>query len=544
MAKKTKMIFGDEAKKALQAGINAVAKAVAVTMGPGGRLVVLPGMYGQRVITRDGVTVAKSIFLEDQFENEAAQLVKQVAARTNDSAGDGTSTSIVLAQALVSEGLKYVATGGNPVAVKKGMELAVDKVVEYILNNKQAVSHKDSDMIEFVATISGSDAEVGKLVAEAFTAVGENGVVTFEEGKTSKTVLDVTEGLTFDRGYISPYFAPANKSKVEYEHCKILVWEGRIATAGEIIPTLEAAAGKNQPILIICDDMDGEALATAVINTANNRVQAVAVKAPGFGERKKGFMQDIAIATGAKYFTEDLKYKIENVKFSDFGEARKVIVDSESTTIVDAQGDPTKLEEHLANLRQMLAESDSKYDSEKLTERIAKLSSGIAIIKIGAGTEAELGEKKFRFEDAISATKAALELGIVPGAGNTLVGASLELSKKSSRKDLSPDVLAGYDIVAKALMAPLKTIAENAGYNGQTILDKVLQSMASHKGSIMNGFDSREGQWVDLIKAGIIDPAKVTKSAIENAASIAILVLTTETLIVDASDKEPQGAGY
>jgi chaperonin GroEL len=543
MAKKTKMIFGEEAKKALQTGIDTVAKAVAVTMGPGGRLVILPGVYGQRVITRDGVTVARSIQLENEFENEAAQLVKQVAAKTNDLAGDGTTTSVVLAQALVNEGLKYVATGGNPIAVKKGIEQAVELVTDYITSNKQGIAYSDKELIKFVATISGSDPEIGNLVADAFTSVGADGVVTFEEGKGAKTTLEVSEGLSFDRGFLTPFFVTdANSRRVEFTDCKVLVWEGRINTAVEIIPILESISAKKTPLLIICDDMDGEALATAVINNANGKIQCVAVKAPGFGERKKGYLQDIAIATGAKFFNEELKYKLERVLMEDLGDARRVVVTSDSTTLIDAGGSKETLETHIAGLKTQLAEADSKWDIEKLTERVAKLSAGVAVIKVGAGTEAELGEKKYRFEDAISATKSALEMGIVPGAGNTLAGAAQMLSKSKERKGLPTDELAGFDIVCKALLAPARIIASNAGYSGDSIVAELVTRVKS--GKINMGFDSRSGKWVDLIKTGIIDPAKVTKAAVENAASIAVLVLTTETLIVNMEDPKQDQGGY
>ncbi len=524
------IIYSDRARNEMKAGLDTVANAVKVTLGPRGRNVAIKKPWGGPVVTKDGVTVAREITLSNPFEDLGAQLCKQVASRTNDVAGDGTTTATILAQAMVSEGMRYIANGGNAVAVKRGIDKAVAEVVAYLMTEKKIIKHSDKAEVEFVATISGNDSEVGKTVADAFIKVGENGVVTFEEGKGTTTTLEVVEGLSIDRGYIAPHFiTDPGKNKVEYNDPLILFWDKRITSANELIPLLNSVAGIDKPFLIIADDVEGEALGTLVLNKMNGVLKVVAVKAPGFGERRKSLMQDMALVTGGTFFSEEMGTKLETVSITKLGKAKKIIVTKDETTIIDGAGNKEELAKHVSNLKAQIEEVDSKYDKEKISERIAKLSGGVSIIRVGAASDAEMNEKKFRFEDAISATKAALEQGIIIGGGVPLMKASLMLDKLAS-DDL--DEKAGIDIVKRALSVPIMTIASNAGFSGEVVAEKIKESK---KGI---GFNAKTGQYVDMMKAGIVDPVKVTKSAIENAASIAGIFLTTEALIVDAPKEE------
>lgn len=526
------IIYNEEARQKMRAGVDKVANAVKVTLGPRGRNVIIKKGYPKPDITKDGVTVAREIVLEDPFEDIGAQLCKQVAMKTNDVVGDGTTTATVLTQAMVNEGMKYVATGANAVSIKRGIDKATEKIVEFIENQKKMIDYSSKQEIINVATISGNDSEVGNLVAEAFSAVGPNGIVTFEESKFASTTLETIEGFQFDRGFLSPYFVTnPDKMICEYEDCLILFWGKRINNPHEMLALLNSVAATKKPLLIVADDLETEALATLILNKVQGTLKVVAIKAPGFGERKNNLMEDMALLTGTKYFSDQLGTKLESVLSSELGTAKKVIVTKDSTTIIGGGGDKDAIDKHIAGLKIQIAEAEDKYDKEKLIERIAKLSGSVALLKIGAISETELQEKKYRYEDAISATKAALEQGIVDGGGATLYRARKALTKL---KLDDPDEMFGVSIVAKALEMPLTTILDNAGFN-KTIRNKIFLSVERNK-----GYNGKTGKTSDsMISIGIVDPVKVVKSTIQGAASIAGLFLTCEAAIVEKPSDNP-----
>jgi chaperonin GroEL len=525
--------FDEEARRALERGANTVAAAVKVTLGPKGRNVVLDKKWGSPTITKDGVTVAKEIELEDPYENMGAQLVREVASKTNDVAGDGTTTATVLAESIVKEGLRYVAAGGNPIAVKRGIEMAVEKAVEEI--KKLAIPVAGKEEVAQVASIAGNDPEIGSVIADAIDKVGRDGVITVEESKGTTTSLEVVEGMQFDKGYISPYFVTdAERMEAVLENPLILIHEKKISAAADLIPLLEKIAQIRRPLLIIAEDVDGDALATLVVNKLRGTLQVAAVKAPGFGDRRKAMLEDIAILTGGTFISEDLGIKLENVDISMLGEAAKVVVAKEDTTIIEGKGSAEAVQGRIAQIRKQIETTDSNYDREKLQERLAKLSGGVAVIKVGAATETELKEKKHRFEDALSATRAAVEEGIVPGGGVTYINILPSLEKI----DGSDDEKVGVSIVRRALEEPLRQIAENAGYEGSVVVERV----KNEKKGI--GFNALTEEYTDMVKAGIVDPVKVTRSALENAASIGSLILTTESLIAEKPEpKTPPTPG-
>ena len=526
------LIYDESARRALERGVNKVADAVKVTLGPKGRNVVLDKKWGSPTITKDGVTVAKEIELEDPYENMGAQLCKEVASKTNDVAGDGTTTATVLAQAIVNEGLRYVSAGGNPIAVKRGIDKAVDQVIAFIKANAQPI--KDKEQVEFVATIAGNDPEVGKHVAEAMDKVGKDGVITVEESKGRETLLEVVEGMQFDRGYISPYFVTdPERMEAVLENPLILVHEKKISSAQDFLPFLEKAAAARRPILIIAEDIEGDALATIVLNKIRGVLQIAAVKAPGFGDRRKAMLEDIAVLTAGNFISEDLGTKLDNVAIDQLGTAKKVVISKEETTIIEGAGSKESVLGRIELIKRQIDTTESNYDKEKLQERLAKLSGGVAVIKVGASTETELKEKKHRYEDALSATRAAVDEGIVAGGGSTLLRASMALSTEG----LSADEQTGLAIVKRALEEPIRHIAKNAGFEGSVIVEKVRNSEAGF------GLNAITGEIVDMVKAGIVDPAKVTRSTIQNAASIAGLVLTTETLVVEKPEPKKAAAG-
>lgn len=521
------ILYDESARRSLERGVNLVADAVKVTLGPKGRNVVLEKKWGSPTITKDGVTVAKEVELEDPFENMGAQLCREVASKTNDVAGDGTTTATVLAQSLVAEGLKYVAAGGNPILVKRGIEMAVEKAVEEI--KKLAIPVSTKEDVEHVASIAGNDPEIGKVIAEAMEKVGKDGVITVEESKGTTTTMEVVEGMQFDRGYISPYFVTdPERMEAVLEDCYILIHEKKISNAQDLIPLLEKIANARKPLLIIAEDVEGEALATLVVNKIRGVLNVVAVKAPGFGERRKAMLEDIAILTGGKFLSEDLGIKLENVDFSMLGQAKKVIVAKEETTIVEGAGTREAVMGRIAQIKKQIEETDSNYDREKLQERLAKLAGGVAVIKVGAATETELKEKKHRFEDALSATRAAVEEGIVPGGGVTYLNIIPALDGIGE----TPDEQHGAAIVRRALEEPLRQIAENAGLEGSVVVERV---KGMEKGW---GLNALTGEYTDMVKAGIVDPVKVTRSALQNAASIAGMLLTTEALVVEKPEKK------
>ena len=521
------LLYDETARRALERGVNKVADAVKVTLGPKGRNVVLDKKWGSPTITKDGVTVAKEIELEDPYENMGAQLCKEVASKTNDIAGDGTTTATVLAQAIVNEGLRYVAAGGNPIAVKRGIDKAVEQVVAHIKATAQPI--KDKEQVEFVATIAGNDPEVGALVAEAMDKVGKDGVITVEESKGRDTQLDVVEGMQFDRGYISPYFVTdPERMEAVLDDPLILIHEKKISSAADFVPFLEKAAQTRRPIVVIAEDIEGDALATIVLNKIRGILQVVAVKAPGFGDRRKAMLEDIAVLTNGRFVSEDLGTKLEGVTIDMLGTAKKVIVGKDETTIIEGAGGRDDVMGRIEQIKRQIENTDSNYDKEKLQERLAKLSGGVAVIKVGASTETELKEKKHRYEDALSATRAAVEEGIVPGGGSTLLRAAAVLSSEG----MEADEATGVTIVKRAIEEPLRQIAKNAGLEGSVIVDKVRNTADGM------GLNAANGEIVDMVAAGIVDPAKVTRSTVQNAASIAGLVLTTETLVVDKPEKK------
>jgi chaperonin GroEL len=528
--------FEEEARRALERGVNKVANAVKVTLGPKGRNVVLDRKWGAPIITKDGVTVAKEIELSDPWENMGAQLCREVASKTNDVAGDGTTTATVLAQALVNEGMRYVAAGGNPIALKRGIDKAVAKAVETI--KQHAIPVTEREQTEYVATIAGNDPEIGKMIAEAMDKVGKDGVITIEESKGTQTTLEIVEGMQFDRGYISPYFiTDPERMEAVLEDALILIHEKKISSAQDLLPVLERVAQARRPLLIIAEDVDGDALATLVVNKLRGVLQVAAVKAPGFGERRKAMLEDIAILTGGRFIAEDLGIKLENVTLDMLGQAKKVVIGKEETTIIEGAGSPEAVTGRINQIKRLIETTESSYDREKLQERLAKLSGGVAVIKVGAATETELKEKKHRFEDALSATRAAVEEGIVPGGGKIFLLAQAALNGVGD----TDDERTGVAIVRRALEEPLRQIAENAGLEGSVIVEKV-KALGAHE-----GLDARTGEFVDLVKSGIIDPAKVSRAALENAASIAGLVLTTEAMVAEKPEKKteptPGGGG-
>ncbi|MDN5347277.1 MAG: chaperonin GroEL [Clostridia bacterium] len=521
------LAFDVEARRALEKGVNAVAQAVKVTLGPKGRNVVLERKFGSPVITKDGVTVAKEIELEDPNENMGAQLCREVASKTNDVAGDGTTTATVLAQAIMLEGLKNVAAGANPIFIKKGIDRAVGAVVEEI--KKMSIPVESRESIAHVAAIAANEREIGELIAEAMEKVGKDGVITVEESKGMTTTVEVVEGMEFDRGYVSPYFVTnAEAMEVELEEPYILIHEKKISAINDLLPLLEKVVRTGKPLLIIAEDIEGEALATLVVNKLRGTLSCAAVKAPGFGDRRKAMMEDIAILTAGTFISEDLGVKLENVDLNMLGRAKKVKITKEKTTIVEGYGSKEAVAGRVAQIKKQIEETDSDYDREKLQERLAKLAGGVAVIKVGAATETELKEKKHRVEDALAATRAAVEEGIVPGGGAALVHAIPALDNIKAEGDEA----VGVRIVRRALEEPLRQIAANAGLEGSVIVERV----KSEGGNI--GFDVVTEQYVDMIKAGIVDPAKVTRSALENAASIASMLLTTEALVSEIPKKE------
>ncbi len=520
--------YSEEARTSLERGAAALADAVRVTLGPKGRNVVLDKKFGSPTITNDGVTIAREIELEDPFENMGAQLVKEVATKTNDVAGDGTTTATVLAHAMVREGLKNVAAGANPMILKKGISMAVDNAVEAIKEIAKPVESKDS--IAQVAAISASDDEIGHLIAEAMEKVGKDGVITVEESQTLGTNLEVVEGMQFDRGYISPYMVTdADRMEAVLEDPYILITDKKIGAVTDLLPVLEKVVQSGRPLLIIAEDVEGEALATLVVNKLRGTLHAVAVKAPGFGDRRKAMLGDIATLTGGQVVSEELGLKLENTTVDMLGRARQVRITKEETTVIDGSGDSAEIKKRITAIRAQIEETTSDFDREKLQERLAKLAGGVAVIQVGAATETEMKEKKHRIEDALAATRAAVEEGIVPGGGSALIYAM----KKLENVNAEGDVNTGIDIVRRSLSEPLRQIAKNAGLEGAIIVEKVKEMDNGM------GFNAMTGEYVDMLKAGIVDPAKVTRSALQNAASIAAMVLTTECLVIDAPEEEP-----
>jgi len=532
--------FKEEARAALLRGVNVLSHAVKVTLGPKGRNVVIDKKFGSPTITKDGVTVAKEIELKDHFENMGAQMLKEVASKTSDIAGDGTTTATVLAQAIFRAGLKNVTAGANPTALQRGIERAVEKVVLEL--QKMSKSTKDKKEIAQVATIAANnDATVGSLIAEAMEKVGKDGVVTVEEAKGMDTTLEVVEGMQFDRGYLSPYFVTdAERMEAVLEDCLILISEKKLSVMKDMLPLLEQVAQSGKPLLIVAEDVEGEGLATLVVNKLRGTLSACAVKAPGFGDRRKAMLEDIALLTAGKAITEDLGIKLENLKLEDLGRAKKVVVTKDNTTLIDGAGKSASIEGRIKQIRAQIEETTSDYDREKLQERLAKLAGGVAVIKVGAATETAMKEKKARVEDALNATRAAVEEGIVPGGGVALLRASAALDSLK----LSGDEATGVDIVRRALEEPLRQIVHNAGLEGSIVVEKVKSSKdASY------GFDAESNQYVDMVKAGIIDPTKVERVALQHAASIASLLLTTEALITESPEEKgampamPHGGG-
>ncbi|MBR1552916.1 MAG: chaperonin GroEL [Schwartzia sp.] len=521
------ILFGEEARRALGRGVDALADAVKVTLGPKGRNVVLDKKFGAPTITNDGVTIARDIELEDPFENMGAQLVKEVATKTNDVAGDGTTTATLLAQAMVREGMRNVAAGANPMVLKKGIEMAVNTLVDEI--KKKAKSVKGDDVAQ-VATISSSDETIGKLIADAMSKVGKDGVITSEESKTMKTELKVVEGMQFDRGYISPYMVTdADKMEAVLKDPYILITDRKISTISDILPILEEVVKQGKELVIIAEDLDGEALATLVVNKLRGTFKALAVKAPGFGDRRKAMLEDIAILTGGTVISEELGRKLDSVTIADLGHAGQVRATKDETTIVDGVGDKKAIAARVEQIKKQVAETTSDFDKEKLQERLAKLSGGVAVIEIGAATEVEMKDKKLRIEDALNATRAAVEEGIVAGGGTTFVDILPALDALKA----DGDVQTGIDIVKRAIEEPVRQIANNAGLEGSVVVEEVKKA---GKGK---GFNALTGEYEDMIKAGIVDPAKVVRSTLQNAASIAAMVLTTETLVADKPEKTP-----
>ena len=524
------ILFGEEARKSLERGVNKLADTVKVTLGPKGRNVVLDKKYGSPLITNDGVTIAKEIELEDPFENMGAQLVKEVSTKTNDVAGDGTTTATLLAQAIVREGLKNVAAGANPMILKRGMQKAVDKVVEAIISNSKKVDGKED--IARVASVSSADETIGQLIADAMEKVTNDGVITVEESKTAETMVEVVEGMQFDRGYISPYMVTdTDKMEAVIDDAFILITDKKISNIQEILPLLEQIVQQGRKLVIIAEDIEGEALATLVVNKLRGTFTCVAVKAPGFGDRRKEMLRDIAILTGGEVISEELGLDLKEAQLTQLGRARQVVIQKENTIIVDGMGDKEEIKGRVAQIKSQIETTTSDFDKEKLQERLAKMSGGVAVLKVGAATETEMKDKKLRIEDALAATRAAVEEGIVPGGGTAYINAIPALADMI--KAASGDEKTGMHVIEKALEEPVKQIAANAGLEGAVIVDKI---KASEKGI---GFNALIEEYQDMIKAGIVDPAKVTRSALQNAASVAAMILTTESLVADQPAPEP-----
>jgi chaperonin GroEL len=525
--------FDEDARAALLRGVNIMAAAVKATLGPKGRNVVIDKKFGSPTITKDGVAVAKEIELKDPYENMGAQMLKEVASKTSDIAGDGTTTATVLAQAIFREGLRNVTAGANPMGLKRGIEAAVEAVTDEL--KKVSKSTKDKKEIAQVATIaSNNDKTIGNLIAEAMEKVGKDGVITVEESKSADTVLDLVEGMQFDRGYLSPYFVTdAERMEVVFEDALVLIYEKKVSVMKDMLPLLEQVARAGKPFLIIAEDIEGEALATLVVNKLRGTLHCAAVKAPGFGDRRKAMLEDIATLTGGKAITEDLGIKLENIKLEDLGKAKKVVLDKDNTTIVEGAGKTKEIEGRIKQIRAQIEETTSDYDREKLQERLAKLAGGVAVIKVGAPTETAMKEKKARVEDALNATRAAVEEGIVPGGGVAL----LRASKAIDRVKAEGDEKVGAMIVKRALEEPIRQIVENAGLEGSVIVEKVKSETAPNR-----GYDADSMEYVDMVQAGIIDPTKVERVALQNAASIASLLLTTEALITDIPEEKSAAA--
>ena len=533
MAKQIK--YGEEARRLLEAGVNQLADTVKITLGPKGRNVVLDKKFGSPVITNDGVTIAKEIELKDPFENMGAQLVKEVATKTNDVAGDGTTTATLLAQAIIREGLKNVAAGANPMAIKKGILQAVDASVESLKKISKPIT--GSTAIAQVAAISAGDEEIGKLIAEAMEKVGNDGVITVEESKTMKTELKVVEGMQFDRGYASAYMVTdTEKMEAVLDDPLILITDKKISNVQEILPILEQVVQAGKKLLIIAEEVEGEALATLIVNKLRGTFTCVAVKAPGFGDRRKAMLQDIAILTGGQVISEELGLELKEAKLDMLGKARQVKVDKENTTIVEGAGDPSEIKARINSIKSQIEETTSDYDREKLQERLAKLAGGVAVIQVGAATETEMKESKMRIEDALAATRAAVEEGIVPGGGIALLRCTKDLQKVVDKAE--GDIKTGMQIVLRALEEPLRQIASNAGLEGSVIVEKI-----KAQDDINFGYDAAKNEYGDLVARGIIDPTKVTRSALQNAASIASLLLTTESIVTDIPEEKPAAAG-
>ena len=528
------IIFGEDARKALQSGIDKLANTVKITLGPKGRNVVLDKKYGAPLITNDGVTIAKEIELDDPFENMGAQLVKEVATKTNDAAGDGTTTATLLAQALVREGMKNIAAGANPMVLKKGMDQAVDTAVETIVANSKKI--EGSDEIARVGAVSAADENIGKLIAEAMEKVTADGVITLEESKTAETYSEVVEGMQFDRGYIAPYMVTdTDKMEAVLDDAYILITDKKISNIQEILPLLEQIVKAGKKLLIIAEDVEGEALSTLIVNKLRGTFTCVAVKAPGFGDRRKEMLQDIAILTGGQVISSELRLELSETTMEQLGRARQVVVQKENTIIVDGAGNSDDIKARVGQIKSQIENTTSDFDREKLQERLAKLSGGVAVIKVGAATEVEMKEKKLRIEDALAATKAAVEEGIVAGGGTALINAMPAVKKLVDK--LSGDEKTGAQIVYKALEEPVRQIAVNAGLEGSVIIDKIIRSR-----KVGYGFNAYTSEYVDMIPAGIVDPTKVTRSALQNAASVASMVLTTESLVADKKDPQADAA--
>lgn len=528
MAKK--IIYGEDARKALLSGVNQLADTVKITLGPRGRNVVLDKKFGAPLITNDGVTIAKEIELEDPFENMGAQLVKEVSTKTNDVAGDGTTTATLLAQALIREGMKNVAAGANPMVVKKGIQKAVDKAVETVMNNSKKVNGTDD--ITRVATISAADDFIGQLIAEAMEKVGSDGVITVEESKTAETYSEIVEGMMFDRGYVSPYMVTDTEKMVAtIDDAYILITDKKITNIQEILPLLEQVVQSGKKLVIIAEDVEGEALATLILNKLRGTFTCVAVKAPGFGDRRKEMLRDIAILTGGQVITEELGLDLKDTTIEQLGRARQVKIEKENTIIVDGAGNTEEIKNRVSQIRAQIENTTSEFDKEKLQERLAKLSGGVAVIKVGAATEIEMKEKKLRIEDALAATKAAVEEGIVAGGGVALINAIPSVEALLNSTD--GDEKTGVAIVLKALEEPLRQIAKNAGVEGSVIINRI-----KNENKIGFGYNARTEEYVDMISAGIVDPTKVTRSALQNAASVAAMVLTTESLVTDIKEEK------
>ena len=539
------LLFSEQARQAILEGVEILARAVKVTLGPRGRNVILDKKWGSPTVTKDGVTVAKEIELDEPYHNMGAQMVREVASKTSDVAGDGTTTATVLAEAIFREGLKNVTSGSSPMAIKRGIDKAVDAVVEHLKKLSRTV--KENKEIEQVATISANaDHSIGKIIAEAMDKVGKDGTITVEEAKSIETTLEVVEGMQFDKGYISPYFVTEKETmEAVLEDCFVLLYEKKLSNMKDLLPILEKIAQRGKPMLIISEDVEGEALATLVVNKLRGTLSVCAVKAPGFGDRRKAMMEDIAVLTGGKVISEDLGIKLENVRVEDLGRAKRIVVDKENTTIVEGAGKKVDIQGRISQLKREIEETTSDYDKEKLQERLAKLAGGVAVINVGAATETEMKEKKARVEDALHATRAAVEEGIVPGGGVAYIR-SLKVLEKLNTELEQDDEKQGVNIVRRALEQPLRTLCQNAGIEGSLIVEHV---KAKEKENKNIGFDVDTEKYVDMFEAGIIDPTKVARSALQNAASVASLLLTTEALVTEIPEKKkapapPAGGGY